>query len=203
MAALLALATPALAVLRPPALDSPPDTLELLPWEARDFRISKHAGNDLHHAGLVLGLAAVPALLLMPGVADGIGRQSPVGDFQDGFFLLTFAVLPAFTSVMASGNLVYAGAARYHPDREFAITRSALPLLVFTLAAGKAFYLIAHPDMADSRGGEKGVLVAFALTELLTLPALRTQFRSASAFLDQVHIRVLGQGPALGIRLEF
>lgn len=202
-ACLLLLAEPAFAVLRPPALDSPPDTLELLPPDARDFRLHKHAGNDLHHAGLILGLSSIPVFLLTPWVVDNLGGESPFGEFQDGFFLLTFAALPAMSAVMASGNVVYAGAARYHPEREFAITTSLLPLAAFGLAAGKAFYLVTNPDLADSRGVEKGVLVAFALTELLTIPALRSQFNSASAFLDQVHIRVTGQGASAGLRVEF
>lgn len=202
-AILLSLAAPARAVLRPPALDSPPDTLELLPHEARDFRVRKQAGYDLHHAGLVLGMASVPVLLLAPWASDQAGLGLPAGNFQDAFFVLTFAVLPAFSSIMASGNLVYAGAARYHPDREFAIAKSILPLLAFGLTAGKAFYLAANPVSKDAKGTERGVLAAFAMTEILTIPALRTQFRAASAFLEQVHIRVTGQGPAVGLRLDF
>jgi hypothetical protein len=202
-ALLLSLAVPSLAVLRPPALDSPPDTLELLPHEARDFRIRLHAGSDLHQAGFALGLFAVPAVLLAPWAADQAGLESPVGDFQDAFFLLTFAVLPAFSTVMASGNLVYAGAARYHPDREFAIVKSLLPVLAIALTAGKVFYLAANPDLGEATGRTRGLAVAFALTEVLTIPALHSQFSAASAFLEQVDIRVTGRGPAVSYRLEF
>lgn len=202
-ALLLALISPACAVLRPPALDSPPDTLELLPHEARDFRFRRLAGHDLHQAGLFLGLVSIPAILLAPWAAEQAGGESPIGDFQDAFFLLTYGALPVCASLMAAGNRVYAGAARYHPEREFAITSSLMPLLAFGLTAGKLFYLTANPDLAETRGVEKGLLIAFAFTELLTVPALRAQFRSASAFLDQVHIRVTGQTAAAAWRLEF
>lgn len=197
------LVVPASAVLRPPALDSPPDTLELLPDEAKDFRFRRLAGHDLHAAGMALGLLSVPAVLLAPAAAEALGAESPIGGLQEAYFILTFAALPAFTALMASGNRVYAGAARYHHEREFAITRSPLPVLAFALFAGKAFWLLSDPDLAGRDGAGKGLLIALSLTELLTLPALRGQYRAASSFLDQVHIRVTGQGPTLGIRLEF
>jgi hypothetical protein len=197
------LPAPASAVLRPPALDSPADTLELLPREAKDFRFRRLAGHDLHAAGMALGLLSVPVLLLMPAAAQALDLESPVGGLEDAYFVLTFAALPAFTALMASGNRVYAGAARYHDEREFALTRSPLPLFAFALCAGKAFWLLSDPRLADRDGTEKGILIALSLTELLTLPALRGQFRAASSFLDQVHIRVTGQGPALGLRLDF
>ena len=203
-AALLAfLVAPASAVLRPPALDSPPDTLELLPQEAKDFRFRRLAGHDLHDAGMFLGLFSVPALLLAPSAAEALGLESPVGGLQEAYFVLTFAALPAFTALMASGNRVFAGAARYHHEREFTLTRSPLPVLAFALFAGKAFWLLSDPGLADRGGAEKGFLIALSLTEILTLPALRGQFRAASSFLDQVHIRVTGQGPALVLRLDF
>lgn len=197
------LAAPADAVLRPPALDSPPDTLELLPYEAKDFRFRRLAGHDLHTAGMVLGLLSVPALLLMPAAAQALGADSPVGGVQEAYFVLTYAALPAFTALMASGNRVYAGAARYHDEREFALTRSPLPIFAFALFAGKTFWLLSDPGLVDRGGTAKGILIALSLTELVTLPALRSQYRAASSFLDQVHIRVTGEGPALGLRLDF
>lgn len=202
-AALLGAAAPASAVIRQPALESPADTLELLPRDARDFRIRRLAGSDLHHAGLYLGLASIPAVMLLPWAADALGRDRPFRDTQEAFFLLTYGVLPAFTAVMAAGNMVYAGAARYHPERELAITRSFLPLAAFALAAGKGFYLAAHPDAARMDGYGKGVLIAFAFTEVLTLPGLRSRYLSASSFLDQVHIRVTGHGAAAGLAFDF
>jgi hypothetical protein len=202
-AALLAAATPATAVIRQAALESPADTLDLIPRDARDFRIRRLAGSDLHHAGLYLGLASIPAVLLLPWGADVLGVDRPVRGPREAFFILTYGVLPAFTAVMAAGNTVYAGAARYHPEREFAVTRSFLPLAAFALAAGKGFYLATHPDLAGTRGVGQGVLIAFALTEALTLPGLRSRFLTASSFLDQVHIRVTGQGAATAIAFDF
>lgn len=201
--ALLSAALPASAVIRSPALDAPADTLDLLPGEAKDFRFRRLAGHDLHQAGLVLGLASVPVLLLAPWAAEQMGAESPVGDTEDAFFLLAYAALPAAASVMAAGNLVYAGAARYHPERDLAITRSPLPLVAFGLAAGKIFYLAAHRDLPGSGSVEKGVVYALAFTELLTMPALRSRFRAASVFLDQVRIRVAGGQEAAGLALEF
>jgi hypothetical protein len=202
-AALLGAAAPASAVIRHEALESPADTLELIPRDARDFRIRRLAGSDLHHAGLYLGLASIPAVLLLPWAADAMGKDRPVRDTQEAFFLLTYGVLPAFTSLMAAGNLVYAGAARYHPEREFAITRSFLPLAAFAFTAGKGFYLATHPHLAGTGGFGKGVLIAFALTEVLTLPGLRSSFLTASSFLDQVHIRVTGGGVSAGLAFDF
>jgi hypothetical protein len=203
LAVLLLAAFPASAVIRSPALDAPADTLELLPGEARDFRFRRLAGHDLHQAGLILGLASVPVILLAPWAADRLGADSPVGDSEDAFFLLTYAALPTAASMMAAGNLVYAGAARYHPERDLAITRSPLPLIAFGLAAGKIFYLAANRDLPGSGSVEKGVVYAFAFTELLTMPALRGQFRAASVFLDQVRLRVTGGPAAAGLTLEF
>lgn len=200
---LLLAVVPASAVIRSPALDAPADTLDLLPGEAQDFRFRRLAGHDLHQAGLILGLTSIPVLLLAPWAADQMGADSPVGDPQDAFFLLTYAALPAAASLMAAGNLVYAGAARYHPDRDLAITRSPLPLIAFGLAAGKIFYLAAHRDLPGGGNVEKGFVYAFAFTEALTMPALRGQFRAASAFLDQVRLRVAGGPSAAGLVLEF
>lgn len=199
----LLMAAPASAVIRSPALDSPPDTLELLPHEAKDFRFRRLAGHDLHAAGLLLGLLSVPMVLLTPAASEALGFASPLGDPLDAYFALTFAALPAFTALMASGNRVYAGAARYHDEREFALTRSPLPVFAIALFAGKAFWILTHPDLGDADGAERGFLIAFSLTEIITLPALRSQYRAASSFLDQVHIRVTGQGPALGVKIEF
>lgn len=202
LAAILLAAVPASAVIRSPALDAPADTLDLLPGEAQDFRFRRLAGHDLHQAGLILGLASVPVLLLAPWAAEQMDAESPVGDSEDAFFLLTYAALPAAAAMMGAGNLVYAGAARYHPDRDLAITRSPLPLIAFGLAAGKIFYLAANRDLPGS-GVEKGVVFAFAFTELITMPALRGQFRAASAFLDQVKLRVAGGPSATGLAVEF
>lgn len=177
--------------------------MDLLPSEAKDFRFRRLAGHDLHQAGLFLGLASIPVVLLTPWAADQAGVESPVGDIEDAFFLLTYAALPAAASVMAAGNLVYAGAARYHPERDLAISRSLMPVIALGLAAGKLFYLAANRDLADTDGLEQGLVVAFAFTELLTMPALRSQFRSASVFLDQVHLRVAGGHSAAGLAMEF
>lgn len=201
LALCILLPTPASAVLRPPALESPPDTLELLPRDARDFHVSRLAGHDLHQAGYYLGLASVPLLLLSPYAFDLAGGENPLGDAEDGLFFLSFVVLPSVSALMASGNLVYARSARYHPDREFAITKSVVPLLAFSLAAGKTFYYFSQADIHESDLLQNGVLIGFALTELFTLPALRGQFRSASVFLDQVEVKVIGQSAAIGWRI--
>jgi hypothetical protein len=162
--------------------------------------VSRLAGHDLHQAGFYLGMASVPALLLAPWAFDLAGRESPLQDSEDAAFLLTFVALPAFSAMMSAGNLVYSRAARYHTDREFAITRSVIPLLAISLAAGKSFYYFTQADIHDSGLLGNGVLIGLALTEVLTLPALRGQFRSASVFLDQVDVRVIGQSASIGWR---
>lgn len=204
-AALLAAAPPALAVLRPPDVDIQADTLELLPDEAQDFRFRRLAGHDLSDAGLFLALASVPLAFATPFVMDRFDKDHYLHDPLNTYYLLGFALLPAASSLMAAGNLVYGGAARYHTEREFAITRSALPLVAFGLAAGKAFWIATHPDPTEGDFGPvgAGLLIGFALTELYTLPALRNRFKAASYFLDQVRIRVAGQGNRVGLVVEF
>jgi hypothetical protein len=197
----LLLARPASAVLRPPALESPPDTLDLLPRDARDFKFSRLAGHDLHQAGFYLGLASVPAVLLAPYAFDLAGGESPLRGPDDAALFLSFVALPAASALMASGNRVYARSARYHTEREFEITKSIIPLLAFTLAAGKSYWYFTQADIHDSGIFRNGLLIGFALTEAFTMPALRGQYRSASAFLDQVEVRVIGSGAGIGLRI--
>jgi hypothetical protein len=102
---------------------------------------------------------------------------------------------------MASGNLVYARSARYHTEREFAITKSVVPLLAVSLAAGTTFYYFSQADKEESGLLGNGLLIGFALTEIFTLPALRGQFRSASVFLDQVEVKVIGRSAGIGWRI--
>lgn len=200
---LLSLATPASAVVRQGPLDSPSDTLVLQPREARDFRLHRLAGSDLHHAGLYLGIAAAPLILATPWLSGRLGVESPVGGLEESFFLLTYGALPTFAAVMAAGNLVYASAARYHTERDFALTSSPTPLAAFSFAAAKVFYLATQGDLAETHGVERGVVLAFAFSELLTMPLMRSQFSAASAFLEQVRIRVTGAGPGVDFRARF
>ncbi|HLP42828.1 MAG TPA: hypothetical protein VK465_15065 [Fibrobacteria bacterium] len=200
---LLSLLSPAGAVVRYDPLDSPPDTLVLQPREARDFRLRRLAGSDLHHAGLYLGIAAAPLILATPWLSDRLGVESPVGGLEESFFFLTYGALPAFAAVMAAGNLVYASAARYHPERDFALSGSPAPLAALSFAAAKVFYLATQGDLAETHGVGRGLVMAFAFSELLTMPLMRSQFSAASAFLEQVRIRVTGAGPGVDIRAQF
>lgn len=204
-ASLLIAALPARAVLRPPDVDIQADTLELLPDEAQDFRFRRLAGHDLSDAGLFLALASVPLAFATPFVMERLDDRHYLRDPMNAFYLLGYAVLPAASTLMAAGNLVYGGAARYHTERDFAINRSILPLIAFTLSAGKTFWIVTHPSHTEADLDELGtaLFIGIALTELFTLPALRIHFKSASHFLDQVHIRVTGQGNRVGMAVDF
>ena len=153
---------------------------------------------------LILSLAAVPAVVAASATADKWGSAASLfRDPADAAFFLTYVALPSLASMMAVGNLVYRQATEYHEGREYALQRSILPILAFSISAAKLFVYVPNRHLSAFEGVPRGLVIAGMFTEALTLAALTKQFTTAKAFLDNVVIRINPERQSLGLKLDF
>jgi hypothetical protein len=193
---LLVLASSAHAVMREPSLEEA-DTLDLDPREARDFRVHQLAGEDLNDAGFYLSLLALPALGVAIANPGALGFSGP----GEGYLALTCGALPVLAATMAAGNMVYAQAARYHRQRDYAISYSLLPFFACAAAGAQFVVLAVNYDRGDR--DLPAALWALGLTDLFFIPALRIQFHNAENYLGQVRLRVAPRPDGVSLRLDF
>lgn len=192
------------AVLRTQAIGDDVDTLSLYPGQARDFYIKKNVGEDLQNLTVALGVAAGPAVYAAHYFARRQGdRESPFYGLDNSAYLFSYLMLPALSSLMACGNLVYGQSASYDDNREYALNRSLLPILAFSITATKLLIYLPNPRLERFDGLNLGLVTAYGFSELFTFIALRRQFLGARAFVENLQIKVVADGQSLGIKADF
>jgi hypothetical protein len=118
---------------------------------------------------------------------------------DEAYLVAAYGAIPLLSAAMAAGNMLYAKAARYHRQREYAISYSLLPFFACAAAGAKLAVLAVNYDDPDLTP----LLFALGLSELAFIPALRIQFRGAENWLEQVRIRVAGRPDGVSMALDF